>query len=64
MSIFVAIIGLAFLILIHEAGHFFTRARGRHAAAQVLHRLSARRSCACGDAGSSTGSARFRSAAT
>src|SRR6266542_3986984 len=24
MSIFVAIIGLAFLILIHEAGHFFT----------------------------------------
>src|SRR5437764_3361214 len=24
MSVFVAIIGLAFLILIHEAGHFFT----------------------------------------
>src|SRR6266508_4795367 len=24
MSVFIAIIGLAFLILIHEAGHFFT----------------------------------------
>ena len=24
MSVFVAIVGLAFLILIHEAGHFFT----------------------------------------
>ena len=34
--------GLAFLILIHEAGHFFVVARGRDAASQVLHRLPAR----------------------
>ena len=44
MSIFVAILGLAFLILIHEAGHFFDGARGRDAAAQVLPRLPAARS--------------------
>ena len=34
MNIFVAILGLAFLILIHEAGHFFAALAGRHAAAQ------------------------------
>ena len=41
MSIFVAILGLGFLILIHEAGHFFVALRGRDEPAQVLHRLPA-----------------------
>ena len=34
MNLFVAILGLAFLILVHEAGHFFAALARRHAAAQ------------------------------
>ncbi len=41
MSIAIAIFGLAVLILIHEAGHFFAATGGRDAAAEVLHRLPA-----------------------
>ena len=41
MSVLVAILGLALLILIHEAGHFFTARAVGHAAAAVLHRLPA-----------------------
>ena len=41
VSILVAILGLALLILIHEMGHFFTARAVGHAAAEVLHRLPA-----------------------
>ena len=44
MNILVAILGLAFLILIHEAGHFFAARGGRDAPAHVLPRASRRRS--------------------
>ena len=41
MSVFVSILGLGFLILIHEAGHFFVARARRDEPAQVLHRLPA-----------------------
>ena len=42
MNIAVAIAGLAFLILIHEAGHFFTALAVRMPAAAVLPLLPRR----------------------
>ena len=42
MSIAISILGLAFLILVHEAGSLLRIARGRPAAAPVLRRLPAR----------------------
>ena len=41
MSIFISILGLGFLILIHEAGHFFVARGGGDESAQVLSRLPA-----------------------
>ena len=64
MNLFVAILGLAFLILIHEAGHFFVALavgmRPRKFYIGFPPAVGRRRSAA----GSSTASARSRSAAT
>ena len=63
MSIVVAILGLALLILIHEAGHFFAaRAVGMSPRKFYIGFPPALASDAA--TGSSTGSARSRSAAT
>ena len=61
MSIFIAVLGLALLILVHEAGHFFgslavgLRPRSSMWASRPL-------SSRCSATGSSTASARSRSA--
>ena len=63
MSLFVAILGLAFLILIHEAGHFYVaRAVGMRPRSSIS--ASRRRWYASAGRGSSTASARSRSGAT